>query len=188
MAFCGKCGAQIEESAKFCPGCGAAIEAPAVEPAPVQETPAQQAPAQEAPAQQAAPEQKNDIAGKIAALNDTADTTAEFDAEDIDKNKLMAVLAYLSWLVLIPLFAAKESKFARFHVNQGLVLAITEIIWGAAYGIVSVVLGAINLGFIASILGLVNILFLVLTVIGIINVVNGKAKELPVIGKYKIIK
>jgi len=40
----------------------------------------------------------------------------------------MAILAYLTWLVLIPLFAAKESKFARFHCNQGIVLAVAEII------------------------------------------------------------
>ncbi|MBQ2774915.1 MAG: zinc-ribbon domain-containing protein [Clostridia bacterium] len=178
MAFCGKCGAQIEENAKFCPSCGAPTEAPAVE---------QAAPAQEAP-QQAAPEQKNDFSAKISALNDTADTTAEFEQEDIDKNKVMAILAYLSWLVLIPLLAAKDSKFARFHTNQGLVLAIAEVIWGVAYSIVSAILGAIHLGFIASILGLVSILFLVLTIIGIINAANGKAKELPVVGKFKILK
>lgn len=102
----------------------------------------------------------------------------------------MGVLAYLSWLVLIPLFAAKDSKFSRFHVNQGLVLAIVEIVWW----IVEVVLGFI-LSFIPIfgsitifLLGLVNIIFLVLAIIGIVNAVNGKAKELPIIGKYRVIK
>lgn len=37
-------------------------------------------------------------------------------------------------------------------------------------------------------LGLVNIIFLVLAIIGIVNAVNGKAKELPIIGKYRVIK
>ena len=43
----------------------------------------------------------------------------------------MAVLAYFGILVLIPILAAKESKFARFHANQGLILLIT----GVAYSI-----------------------------------------------------
>ena len=33
-----------------------------------------------------------------------------------------------------------------------------------------------------------SILITVLSVIGIINALNGKAKELPIIGKFKIIK
>ena len=54
-----------------------------------------------------------DINEKLNELNNTADTTNEFDPQDIQNNKAMAILAYLSWLVLIPLFAAKDSKFAR---------------------------------------------------------------------------
>lgn len=133
-----------------------------------------------------APEAKEDLSTKIMKLNDTADTTAEFSQEDIDKNKLMAILAYLSWLVLIPLFGAKESKFARFHVNQGLVLAITEIVWWVAEGaVLGRLLRGLHLGFISS---LVNLVFLVFAVIGVLNAANGKAKELPLIGKFKVLK
>ena len=35
-----------------------------------------------------------------------------FDRADIQNNKLMAAFAYMGILVLIPIFAAKESKFA----------------------------------------------------------------------------
>lgn len=42
------------------------------------------------------------------------------ELQDAQENKGMAVLAYL--IFLIPLLAAKESKFARYHTNQGLVL------------------------------------------------------------------
>ena len=31
MAFCGNCGTKIDDNAKFCPGCGQAVEAPAAE-------------------------------------------------------------------------------------------------------------------------------------------------------------
>jgi len=34
----------------------------------------------------------------------------------------------------------------------------------------------------------VNLVFLVMLVLGIMNAVNGRAKELPVIGKFKILK
>ncbi|MEI8042594.1 MAG: DUF4339 domain-containing protein [Verrucomicrobiota bacterium] len=41
------------------------------------------------------------------------------DPADVDKNKIFAVLAYLGILFLVPLLAAKESRFARYHTNQG---------------------------------------------------------------------
>ena len=102
----------------------------------------------------------------------------------------MAILGYLSWLVIVPIFAAPKSKFARFHANQGLVLAITEIAWWIVQGILTSILYSISwrLGFISSILSLVNIAFLILTIIGIVNAVNGRAKELPIIGKFRILK
>ena len=127
-----------------------------------------------------------DLNEKFNEFNNTADTTAEYDPADIEQNKVMAILAYLSWLVLIPIFAAKESKFARFHANQGLVLAIAEIICWVVLGILS------GIPFIGWIFGLVETLFslvcLVFAVIGIVNAANGKAKELPIVGKYRILK
>lgn len=183
MAFCGKCGTQINDGVKFCPGCGAPNEtaAPAAPATPVQEAP----PVQQNPAPQQA-----DFGAKMAALNNTADTTAEFDKADIEQNKGMSILAYLGPLVLIPILAAKNSKFARYHSNQGLVLLLAAIAYGIVYGILSTIIYAISwrLGFIVSIIGLVSILFTVLAIIGIINAVNGRAKELPIIGKYKILK
>ena len=82
-------------------------------------------------------------------------------------------------IFLIPLLAAKDSKFARFHTNQGLVLFIV--------GILSSVIALIPLiGWIIAPIG--AILVSVLAIIGIINALNGKAKELPVVGKFKILK
>ena len=90
----------------------------------------------------------------------------------------MAVLAYLGILVLVPLLAAKESKFARFHTNQGLILLICSI--------VSFFIGKVpSIAFISWIL---NIAILILAIIGIINAVKGETKELPLVGKFTIIK
>lgn len=112
------------------------------------------------------------------------------DKKDIEQNKVMGILAYLGILVLVPLLAAKESKFARFHANQGLVLCIAAIIYAFAYSILTGVVLAISwrLYFIVSILGLCGVVFAVLAIIGIVNAANGKMKELPVIGKFKILK
>lgn len=183
MAFCGKCGTQMNDDAKFCPGCGAPNEAaaPAASSAPTQEAP---------PVQQEAAPKQADIGARVAALNNTADTTAEFDRADIEQNKGLSVLAYFGPLVLIPILAAKNSKFARYHSNQGLVLLLAVIAYSIVYGILSSIIYAISwrLGFLVSIIGLVGILFTVLAIIGIINAVNGRAKELPIIGKFKILK
>ena len=42
------------------------------------------------------------------------------DPNDVQSNKVMAILAYFGILFLIPLLAAKESAYARYHTNQGL--------------------------------------------------------------------
>ncbi len=171
MTYCGKCGAQVQDDVKFCPSCGASIEIPV-----------------ENNAQQQAPQ--NDLSQKIQNLNNTADTTAEFDAQDINTNKAMAILAYFGPLVLIPIFAAKDSKFARYHANQGLVLLLAAIVYGIVYNILSAIILAISwrLYFVVSIIGLVSIVITVLAIIGIINAATGKAKELPLIGTFKILK
>lgn len=165
MAYCKNCGAELQNGAKFCPSCGS-------------RTDYGRASAQA------------DFSERISELNNTADTTSEFDANDIENNMAMAILSYLSWLVLIPLLAAKNSKFARYHANQGLVLAIAELAFGVAYGIVSAIILAISLrlAFIVSIIGLLGLVFLALSIIGIVNAANGRAKELPIIGKIKLIK
>ncbi len=127
-----------------------------------------------------------DLNSTLKDFNNTKDYTEEYDPQDIEQNKLMAVLAYLSWLVLVPLFAAKESKFARFHCNQGIVLAIAEIAVWIAFGILR---RLPLIGWLFAIAeGLVTLVCFVFAVIGIINAVNGKAKELPFVGGFRILK
>ena len=174
MLLCEKCGTKVDEGTKFCPSCGNPMEDPALE---------QQAQTQQNTAQ-------TDFSAKFANLNNTTDTTAEFDQADITNNKAMGILAYLGPLVFIPMFAAKGSKFARFHANQGLTLFIACGAWSIVYSILNWIILAISwrLYFISSIIGLCSLVFLVLAVLGIVNAANGRAKELPVIGKFKFLK
>ncbi len=184
MAFCVKCGANMDEGVKFCPSCGAAVAAAAQPEQPKQPEPA-------APQVQPTQTAQTDFSAQLQNLNNTADTTAEFDPADIGQNKLMAILSYLSWLVVIPLLAAKASKFARFHTNQGLTLFLAEIVWWIASAIVTKIGYAIawQLGsLLSTVLSVGNLVFFVLAILGIVNAANGRAKELPVIGKIRLLK
>lgn len=104
----------------------------------------------------------------------TADYTAQFDPKDIADHKVMAILCYLGWLFLIPLLAEKDSPYVRYHLNQGIILFIASVISG--------VLTAICIGVIT------DIICFVLMIIGIVNVCNGQAKDLPLIGKFRLLK
>lgn len=111
------------------------------------------------------------------------------DIKDAQDNKAMAVLAYI--IFLIPLFAAKESPFARYHTNQGLVLALASVALSIVYSILTTILIAISwrLGLAASaVLWLVFLLPLILMIIGIVNAAGGRMKPLPIIGGIKILK
>lgn len=123
--------------------------------------------------------------GSSSYTGTSGDYTASFDPQDVANNKAMGILAYLSWLVIVPLVAAPQSRFARFHANQGLVLAIASTIWSIVTGIIAAipVIGWI----ISALMGIANIFFLVLMIMGIVNAANGTAKELPLIGKIKIL-
>jgi len=92
------------------------------------------------------------------------------------KNVGMAVLCYLGILVLIPLLTdAKNDSFVKFHIKQGLVLLIFEVILSvaAAIPVVGRIVGSV--GWIISV---------VLFIMGLVNAIGGVEKELPIIGKY----
>lgn len=127
-----------------------------------------------------------DFNNMMDELKNVQDYTPEFDPRDVAANKAMGVFAYLGILVLIPLLGAKNSPYARFHANQGLSLAICEIV----ISMVLRVLGRIPyLGWIFGIIGgLVWIACLVLAIMGIVNGANGRAKELPIVGKLHILQ
>ena len=134
---------------------------------------------------------EKDIETILAEMKAAKDKTAEFDDRDIVDNKAISILAYLSWLVLIPIFAARNSKFARFHANQGLVLAMIETGYILASVIINEIVYSISLKYgtlVSTILFLCGMSFVILSVIGIINAVSGKAKQLPTFGGITILK
>lgn len=155
--ICKNCSQPLPENAVFCPNCG---------------TPVRTA-------------QSND---PFSAFTNTEDMTSGYDENDIRTNKGMAILSYLGLLFLIPLFAAKNSPFVRFHLNQGIVLFLCHLAFTICYKILSLLLSRILFFtpfWIISLL--VNILYVVFLVFGIVNAYQGKAKKLPLIGEIKIL-
>lgn len=124
-------------------------------------------------------------AGATTSSASTATTPAGFDQADIDQNKVMALLAYLGILFLVPLLAAPKSPFAKFHTNQGLNLFLVTLGASIAFFIVSIIAGFIPfVGIIISCLGGLALFggWIAFAIMGIINAANGQAKKLPVIG------
>ena len=123
-------------------------------------------------------------------LMDTPDFTGQFDPADVAANKTLSLFSYLNLLLLIPLLAVPRSRYARFHVNQGLVLLLCEIVWGVLTAIVGLIFGFIPfVGWLVKlIMRLVNLVFIVLAIMGIVNAVGGRAKPLPIIGDITILR
>ena len=157
--ICHVCGKELDDSARFCDGCGTSF----ADAQPDQSSQTNYSP----PPNQGYAQQTGGAAGAEEV----------FSPEDIEKNKTMAGLAYI--IFFLPLVACPESRFARFHANQALLVLLLAI----AATIVNVIpiLGCI-------IAVIVWIFAGVLGIMGLINGFTGKAKRLPIIGKINIIK
>ncbi|MGI6004804.1 MAG: hypothetical protein ACOX88_05265 [Christensenellales bacterium] len=113
--------------------------------------------------------------------------------QDIQQNKVMAILAY--FIFFLPLLAAKDSKFARYHANQGLVLLLAF----AALAVINSILSAIfvaalfygGLGILGIFSTIFTLLYLGVSALGILGIVNaaaGKMQPMPIIGKITLIR
>lgn len=92
-----------------------------------------------------------------------------------DNQTLLSILAYLGPLVLVSLYLGKSEPFVKFHVKQGLVVFSMEVIvW-----ILGMIVWPLWMFW-----SLIDLFAFVLSVIGIVNVLQKKEKELPVVGKF----
>ena len=168
MRYCENCGTKTESDVNFCPSCGHTLGN-----SPTQST----------------PEAGQSPQGNTQTFTNST-PTQQADISDAQANKTMAVLAYI--LFFIPLIAGahKSSPFVKYHTNQGTVLFITSIAWNIVYRILSAILILIPIigWLIILLLNLAGFLFLALCIMGILNVVHGDMKPLPIIGGIIIIK
>lgn len=116
-----------------------------------------------------------------------------FTTEDVNQNKVYGILAYFGILVLVPILAAKDSLYARFHANQGLILLISEFALNIVGRIIRFALKVATFGLINDVVNtIVSLAISAITiaylVIGIINACSGEAKRLPIIGGFTLLK
>jgi len=90
-----------------------------------------------------------------------------------DNSTVMAMLSYIGPLVLFPYLMNKDNNdFVKFHAKQGIVLfGIEVILW-----VVS------SMMYLWIFLPIVQLAGLVLSIVGIVNVVQKEKNELPIIG------
>lgn len=119
----------------------------------------------------------------------------------------MAILPYI--IPFVPYFVEKENKYVRYHAIQGMNLLIVGIAYSIVYSVLSALIKVkSNCGFgywgdLAASLetyckvtpwwvtwpfGIIGVGISALCVLGIINVCNNKAKELPIVNKIKVFK
>ncbi len=108
------------------------------------------------------------------------------EAEDIEKNRAFAIIAYLWILFVVGLIAAPNSKFAKYHGNQGLVLFLASVIASVGCMVIGFI-PLVNMMLVIA-MPLLWLGWLVLVILGIVNAAGGQCKPLPLIGHYELIK
>lgn len=88
---------------------------------------------------------------------------------------LFGILSYLGPFVIISWAMVKHDSFVKFHIKQGLVLLVIEVIVWVLASMFWPLWMLFNL---------IDLCIFVLVILGIINVVNRKEDELPVVGSF----
>ncbi len=198
MKTCNVCGAQVEDDVAFCPKCGANLGAAAGAGQQYSQG-AQQQYSQGAQQQfnQGAQQQFNQGAQQFNqnAQNfvNGLDRTAEYDPADINETKVVNILAYLSILFFLPLVVYPNSRVGKFHANQALIMLILSAILSVFTSVSATLAFAVGLGWpfvvLSSALGsITGLVFFAAFIFELVNIINNKVVELPLVGKIKIIK
>ena len=97
--------------------------------------------------------------------------------ENLETNDLiMAALAYLGPLLLIPLITSREQSFVKYHLQQGIVLF-------GVYLVVQIIMSMFMFAmWMWPIMTIMNLAILALTVVGVVHVVKKQEAPLPIIG------
>lgn len=181
--FCKNCGKELDNSVKFCDGCGNPIEQQANE----QSNEGQQNNVNEQPVvnQQNTTNTPPPITNTPPPVYQQYNATtpppyqqnnSSTSAED-SNNKIIFILSYFGILFFLPLVVCPNSAVGKFHANQGLLLFATGIIGSIVLSIIMAIIP-----FLFFLQGLFSLAILALAIYGMVNAYNDKQIPLPVIG------
>lgn len=164
MKICPTCNMQLDDQATFCRNCGTRVSPREEQPT----TNGYESGYYQAPEPVPSP----------------WDHTADFEARDIQQNKLFAMLIYLTGLVgiLLTLLARPNSTWLQFHLRQGMKFLVAEaFVTIAALVLCWTVLVPVCAGISLAILFLLRL-------IGFFQVCNGKAVEPAILRSLKFMQ
>lgn len=113
--------------------------------------------------------------------------------QEARKGRWKAIAAYLGVLVAIPVCFSGNSRFVKFHANQGFVLFLCELLLligtEALQTIVRMSLGStIVLNVVSVTASVLEIAIGLWCIAGIVFVIKGRCVKLPLVGKICIFK
>lgn len=146
-------------------------------------------------------EKSKDYADKtietVEKIINTKNESTKFTTEEVLKYKTEAVISYIPFVSIYYLLTSKykKSNYLHFHINQGLSLTVCFI----AVLFISKILcslfavdGGYGREFVPGIIEFIcYILYVIVAFLvgfGILNTTNNQSKELPLIGKYRLLK
>lgn len=156
---------------------------------------------EEAKAKAEAEKPKN-IKEWIDKFRDTRDLSYNYDMNDFAAHKNHCIIASLGITFWVPYAFSRNCQSSRFYANQGLLTLIVEAIFGFIYSLLINLVGIAFVentfdGYRLSIAGWIfGLLFTVIcfaipvfiVVTSIQNINAGKVKEIPFIGRLRLIK
>ena len=142
------------------------------------------------------------LKGWIEKFQDTKDYTHNYDANDFAAHKTQCILAALGITFWVPYAFCSNSLSSRFYANQGLLTFIVELIFGSIYALFANIISIAFventfegyrlsiagwiIGFLVTVLCFAVPVFIVYT--SITNIKAGKVKDIPFIGKIRLVR
>lgn len=93
--------------------------------------------------------------------------------------KTTGIVAYITWIGWIIAFFAGDKEGAKFHLNQALVISLAGIVCSiiARITIVGAIIG-----------GIASIVVFIFWIMGLVAACKEEEKEVPLLGKIKLLK
>ncbi len=132
--------------------------------------------------------------------NEQARTGVVHTGKANDRERVLGAISYLGPLFIVSYLMAENSKFIKFHANQGLVFFLAVLVIKFVLGAVMMAVfipsaivsqrygmfGMMGAGYggVGLITMLVSLAIVVLGIVAIVKAAQGEQWEMPVIGKW----